>query len=88
MQLTDFMTIIDKLLESSTMVYTVTNNAILIDEPQVSLFGMMVGFMVLFLFFEIINFFRPSSEEEYTPPTAEQHFRNRQIEVHGKRRRY
>jgi hypothetical protein len=59
MLLTDFYTIVDKLLESAVMVYTVSNNAILIDDPRVSLFSMMMGFAVLEFILMAIMWFRP-----------------------------
>jgi hypothetical protein len=61
MLLTDFYLIIDKLLESAVMVYTVSNNAILIDDPEVSLFAMAFGFIVLEVFLSWILFFRPGA---------------------------
>jgi hypothetical protein len=66
MLLTDFYTIIDEVLKSAVMVYTISNQAILIDDPQVSLFQMAFGFIVLEVFLSWIFFFRPgaSGEEE------------------------
>lgn len=58
MQLTDFWTIIDLLLSYMTLAFNSLDQAIIIDDPPISLFDMMIGFVVLELVLTFINAFR------------------------------
>lgn len=54
-----FTLIVDSVLAYSTAFFTMAQGAVLIDEPQVTLFSIMIGFTVLELFLWAIFLFRP-----------------------------
>lgn len=68
MQLTDFMTIVDLLISYMVLTFQLLDEAIIIDDPVISLFDMMIGFVVLELILVFINSFRGRG---YTPADAD-----------------
>jgi len=58
MLLTDFYLLIDTVLEQAALAYTVTNAAMVIDDPPVSLFSIFFGFVVLEFFLVVLNSLR------------------------------
>ena len=56
-----FTYIVDSMLEHTIDFFEAANSAIIIDDPEVSLFSLGIGFIVLELFLWVIFSFRPSA---------------------------